>query len=154
MTFLDKIKESEKGAALVEAALITPILLLLTFGIWSTARAWNISNTMDHAAREAARYGATVDPWDPTDPSGSPDAVRAIADADLSSSAISPAAVNDCIALVADAASPTCEGSHTNATGTDQIYVKLVYPNYGLNLLFFTIDLDITATAVSRSEAS
>ena len=50
----------ERGAALVEAALVLPMLLMLTFGIWTTARAWNVHNVLDHAAREAARYAATT----------------------------------------------------------------------------------------------
>ena len=50
----------DRGAALVEAALVLPMLLMLTFGIWTTARAWNVHNVLDHAAREAARYAATT----------------------------------------------------------------------------------------------
>ena len=51
--------KTDRGAALIEAAMVLPILLRLTFRIWATARAWNVHNTIDHAAREAARFGAT-----------------------------------------------------------------------------------------------
>lgn len=139
----------DRGAALIEAALVLPVLLLLTMGIWSTARAWNINNTLEHAAREAARYGATVDPWD----SGtSPAAVLAVANADLTASAIDTSAVTECAELVVDLGSPTCD-SHVNNTGTVQVFVKLDYPNYTLQFLFFSIDVDLSATAVSRFEA-
>lgn len=126
-----------------------PFLLLLTFGIWTTARAWNIHNTMEHAAREAARYGATVDPWDPAT---SPATVRAVADADMSSAAIDTTVIETvCMDLVGNGDS--CD-SHTNNTGTDQVVVKLRYPDYELQFLFFTATIDMEATAISRHEAA
>ena len=146
-----RLSANERGAALVEAALVLPFLLLLTFGIWTTARAWNVNNTLQHAAREGARYGATIDPWD----SGtSPSAVGAVVDADLTASSVDPVVVNACIEAVSDAASPSCDGSHTNNTGTDQIFVKLTYPNYQLEFLFFSTTIDMQATAIARHEAA
>lgn len=145
-----KNRFGERGAALIEAALVLPILLLLTMGIWTTARAWSIDNTMAHAAREAARYGATIDPWDV---GTSPGAVIAVSDASLQASAISPGDITDCIELVADTGSPACD-AHVNSTGTDQVFVKLTYPNYTLQFLFFSVDVTLTATAISRFEAS
>ncbi len=60
MTF---IKKSEKGAALVEFAIVAPLLLLLVFGIIEFGRAYNAQNTLTHAAREGAReYAITQDP--------------------------------------------------------------------------------------------
>lgn len=145
-----KNRFGERGAALIEAALVLPILLLLTMGIWTTARAWNVNNTMEHAAREAARYGATIDPWDGET---SPEAVIAVSDASLQASAISPSDVTDCVEFVADTGSPGCD-SHVNSTGTDQIFVKLTYPDYTLQFLFFSVDVTLNATAISRFEAS
>lgn len=46
---------SEKGQALVETALILPILLLLLFGITDFGRAFHAYLTLDHAGREIAR---------------------------------------------------------------------------------------------------
>lgn len=130
--------------------MVIPILLLFTFGIWTTARAWSINNTLDHAAREAARYGATVDPWDS---STSPGAVRGIADADLQASAIAPGTVNTvCIEQIADGSS-SCDATHSNGTGTDQIFVKIRMPNYQLNFLFFSMSVDLEGTAVARYES-
>ncbi len=140
----------DRGAALIEAAVVLPLLIMLTFGIWTTARAWNVSNTLDHAAREAARYGATIDPWDA---GTSPGEVRGVADADLTSSSIDPATVGGCVELVADTASPACD-THVNNTGTDQVYVKLSIPNYTLQFMFFSIDIDLEGTAIARFEAS
>lgn len=146
------LSKPDRGAALIEAALVLPFLLLLTFGIWTTARAWNIHNTLEHATREAARYGATIEPWDPAT---SPGEVRAVADADMSAAAIDTSAINIlCIELLAPSGSDCDDGSHTNDTGTDQIFVRLEYPNYKLEFLFFSFDVDMEATAISRHEAA
>jgi Flp pilus assembly protein TadG len=141
----------EKGAALVEAALVLPFLLLLTFGIWTTARAWNIHNTMEHAAREAARFGATVEPWDNV---ASPPTVRAVADADLSAAAVDTNAVSNVSIELIEDTNDSCDGTHTNDTGTDQIFVKLEYADYELQFLFFSISVDMEASAISRHEAA
>ena len=45
----------QKGQALVELALILPILLLIIFGITEFGRAWYIENALTNAAREGAR---------------------------------------------------------------------------------------------------
>lgn len=142
----------DKGAALIEAAMIIPILLLFTFGIWATARAWSINNTLEHAAREGARYGATIDPWNG---GSSPGAVRAIVDADLQAAAITPGTVNTvCIELIADGGS-SCDSPATinNTTGTDQVFVKIELPNHQLNFLFFSMTVDLSGTAVARHES-
>lgn len=141
-----RIKE-DRGAALVEAALVLPILLLLTLGIWGTARAWNVHNTIDHAAREAARYGATEEPW-----AGTSDvAVRAVADLELSASTIDTAKMTYCIELIADTQTGAC--GLLNTSGTDQIYVRLIYPDYPIKFLFFELTVDLESTAVARHES-
>ena len=146
--------EHERGAALIEMALLTPILLLLVIGIWTTARAWNVHNTLDHAVREAARYGATVDPWSSgtttdTCGAGSSEAdIRCAADEQLAVAAIDPTLVTTtCIEL---AANPCAVG---NATGNDKVAVSLTYPNYQLDFVFFSVSVDLSATAVSRYES-
>jgi Flp pilus assembly protein TadG len=45
----------DRGQALVEFALVVPILLLLVLGIVDFARAWNIYEVLTDAAREGAR---------------------------------------------------------------------------------------------------
>lgn len=145
------LSKNERGSALVEAALILPFLLLLTFGIWTTARAWNVNNTIEHAAREAARHGATIDPWDA---GTSPDAAGAVADADMAAAAIDTSVVTHCIELVANGAASTCDPGHTNTTGTDQVFVELRYPEYKLEFLFFSTTIDLEGTAISRHETA
>lgn len=49
---------TERGAAVVEFALIVPVLLLLVFGITQFGRAYYLQTTISGAARESARVMA------------------------------------------------------------------------------------------------
>jgi Flp pilus assembly protein TadG len=49
---------SEKGQAMVETALLLPIIIMLLFGIVDFGRAFHAYLTLDHAGREAARLGS------------------------------------------------------------------------------------------------
>lgn len=48
-------QDRERGAAVVEFALVVPVLLLLVLGIAEFGRAYNIQTTVSGAAREGAR---------------------------------------------------------------------------------------------------
>jgi len=50
--------KSQRGQALVETALILPILLILLFGITDMGRVFHAYLSLDHAGREAARVAA------------------------------------------------------------------------------------------------
>lgn len=50
----------ERGAAMVEMALVLPILVLLVFGIIEFGRAYNAQITLTHAAREGVREFAVT----------------------------------------------------------------------------------------------
>jgi Flp pilus assembly protein TadG len=127
----------------MEAALVMPMLLMLTVGVWTTARAWNVHSTMDHAAREAVRYGATEVPWD----GNSATAVRAVIDQELQASAINPADV--ATVCIAEGNAPCGLAA---IPGVDQVAVELTWNNYQLDFIFFSIDVDLKASAVSRWE--
>ncbi len=53
-----------RGAALVEFAIILPLLILLIFGIIEFGRGYHAKTTLTHAAREGARVAA-LDTGDP-----------------------------------------------------------------------------------------
>ncbi|HEY3308133.1 MAG TPA: TadE/TadG family type IV pilus assembly protein [Desulfuromonadaceae bacterium] len=53
---------NKKGAALVEMAIILPLLLLIVVGIFEFGRAMLIRNTLNNAAREGARRAAVSPP--------------------------------------------------------------------------------------------
>ena len=48
-------RADDRGATLVELALVLPILVLLVFGVVEFGRAYNAQVTLTHAAREGAR---------------------------------------------------------------------------------------------------
>ena len=55
-----RTKGKERGATLVEFALILPVFLMLLFGMITVGLALNDKQQMTHATREGARYAATV----------------------------------------------------------------------------------------------
>jgi Flp pilus assembly protein TadG len=56
--FLHTLRESEDGQAVVELALVLPVLLLVVLGIVDFGRAVNYWNDETHLANVAARYAA------------------------------------------------------------------------------------------------
>lgn len=55
-----KDETRQRGAALVEFALLMPLLLMLFLGIVSVGIAYNHQLSITHAARESARFAATL----------------------------------------------------------------------------------------------
>jgi Flp pilus assembly protein TadG len=53
---------SERGAALIEFALVFPLLIMLIVGMVTAGSAYNQKLQVTHAAREGARFAATVSP--------------------------------------------------------------------------------------------
>ena len=60
--------KNNKGAALVEMAIILPLLLLIVFGIFEFGRAMVITNSLTNAAREGARQAAVSPPSTDVEP--------------------------------------------------------------------------------------
>lgn len=54
---------NRKGQALIEFALVLPLVLLLVVGMLEFARAWNVHQTMTDAIREGARRAVLADAW-------------------------------------------------------------------------------------------
>ena len=52
----------ESGAAMVEFAIVLPILVLFVFGIVEFGRAFKLYNNLAAAVRDGARYGASLEP--------------------------------------------------------------------------------------------
>ncbi len=58
----------DHGAAVVEFALVLPVLMMLLLGMLSGATAWNQHQALGQGARVAARFGSTLPlPADPLD---------------------------------------------------------------------------------------
>jgi hypothetical protein len=68
------------GGSLVEAALITPLLLLLTFGIMEFATMFYVYLALENGVSQATRYGVTGnlkdDPLNPGTPLNRVDSIR------------------------------------------------------------------------------
>jgi Flp pilus assembly protein TadG len=61
-----KLRTSQKGAAVVEFALLSLLLLVFVFGIIEFGFLWVQSNYVANAAREGARVAAKIKGTDPT----------------------------------------------------------------------------------------
>ena len=60
MTVFRKTKRDERGAALVEFALILPVFMMMVLGTFTGGIAYNTKQSITSAAREGSRYGATL----------------------------------------------------------------------------------------------
>lgn len=58
---------SDRGAVLVEFALVLPVLMMLLLGMVSGATAWNQSQALGQGARVAGRYASTLPLPSPAD---------------------------------------------------------------------------------------
>ena len=52
--------DGDRGVALVEFALVLPVLMMLLLGMFSGANAWNQNQALGQGARVAARYASTL----------------------------------------------------------------------------------------------
>jgi hypothetical protein len=132
--------DSQHGAALVEMALVLPLLLMLLLGIFAAARGWQVHNVLDHAAREAARYGATLDPWNDA-------AAQGVAVAEIQAASVPTGSLQWC---VEQGATPC---GNSEIPDTEQVAVRITYPDYELNFLFFTMTVDLQSNAFARYES-
>jgi Flp pilus assembly protein TadG len=55
-------RRSDEGQAVVEFALVVPVLLLLVLGVFEFGRAWSAHQAVTDAAREGARVAVIADP--------------------------------------------------------------------------------------------
>lgn len=60
MRAVRSVGRDTRGQAVVEFALVLPLILILMISVWEFARAWNIQQVLTDAAREGARV-AVVD---------------------------------------------------------------------------------------------
>jgi Flp pilus assembly pilin Flp len=58
---LCRMRRDERGAAMVELAIVLPILMLIVMGIVEFGRAWNVYQVITDAAREGARRAVVRD---------------------------------------------------------------------------------------------
>ena len=167
----------QRGAVLVEFALVFPLLAMMLLGIVTSGRAYNQKLDVTHATREGARYGASVSPaqlWSTgTWASNVRDLAVARSSGDLTSAQV-------CVALVQSTSATTSavySGSGypatyytTNADGSPCF--ADTYPQYGTNdtglrvqvsasrpsaielVVLPPIDLTLSSTASAKAETN
>lgn len=165
------------GAALIEFALLLPLLLMVILGLVSSGVAYNHKISLVHAARETSRYGATLpvsnflsDP-DPMARWLDELAVRAISDATGSLDAGTPG-LRICVAYVhpqgssaTDSTRSRVETASASATyltsecfadgrpDTERRVQVEVGRDADLDALLFQTTIQVGTEAVSRYEA-
>jgi Flp pilus assembly protein TadG len=153
----------ERGAALVEFALILPLVMALILGLVSGGAAYNRKISMNGAVREGSRFAATLD--------GSGSFVTGTwagdvqaRTAELSTGDLTTAQV--CVKLVDAATGATVTGGGYSAgtcsgepakppTATSGCVIKVwaARPDK-LQVMFFSADLTLTAKSVARYEGT
>lgn len=145
-------RERERGAAVVEMAFVAPLLIILLLGIFTVARAYNVKNTMDHAVREGARFGATIDPWDANDAF---DAIEAVILGELGAAAIPSGLVDVNCADLVEEGDDGCDvdGNQVIDAPADLVSVHISVEDYEMNFVFWTFEVDFTSQATARHES-
>lgn len=152
---------SDEGAALVEFALVLPLFAMLIVGLFSSAVLYDGRMQLTHAAREGARYGATV-PADQTFTGGGTWAnnIRALV-LQREGGRIGDGEV--CVALVEGSPAVPVSSSHTttggvcyddSASGEDGQRVQIrVERTMMFEAVVFSREITTVATASSRHES-
>jgi Flp pilus assembly protein TadG len=148
-------KRARRGAALVEAALVLPVVLMFLFGILEYGRYVMMRQVLTNAAREGARYaqihtqpltvGSTTSGNTTTDVTNRIN--QALAGQKLSGQTVS--------IYAADSVGNNI-GIWNNAQNGQSVCVEIngSYPVIVSQLLFMPISIPVTAKAVMRTESN
>ena len=114
-----------RGAEILEAAIVLPILLTLCIGAVWMGRAYNVYETMTRAAREGARFAvapscATCGNAAPTDGE-----VTAVINTALSAASMDPAQVNPAITITRNVVLNPTDPSSVQVSG---VVIRFGYP--------------------------
>lgn len=152
----DRAGGNERGAALVEFALVLPLVVSLILGLVSGGAAYNRKLSMSGAVREGSRFGATLDGSASWATSVQTRAVE-LSTGDLTASQV-------CVALEtaagttlytasgAGCSSVTAPSTPSGATGC-VVKVWAARPDK-LQAMFFSVNLTLTAKSVARYEGN
>ncbi len=157
-------RDRERGAALVEFAIILPLLMCLLLGIFTGGIAYNRKLSLTGSAREGARYGTTLDS---TDANWATDVQNVV----IQQSAGELTASQVCVALVSGpGTAPTvvsgAAGQYVqnpfnsgqpclnpdNSTDTNTRVQVLVKGTATIQAFFFTVNIGIHSNFVSLYE--
>ena len=128
-------RRDERAAAVVEFALVAPLLLMLVMGIVDFGWMMMKANLVNNATRDAARVASL---------SGSFDQIKATVDSELGSAGISPGDVTVQITC-SNPGGTTCDGSSAsyaaNAASGSTVTVTVSYTHHWITPLGSVCDL-------------
>ncbi len=135
----------ERGAEIVEFAIVLPVLLMLLIGIIWLGRAYNIYETMTRAAREGARYAGAPTCAKCAGGNQLPGAsqVQAVVDAALSASALDPTKKTNYSFQTGVTLNPGSDSQETGVVISFSYPVQLVIPFTTLNASTITISTQV-----------
>jgi Flp pilus assembly protein TadG len=153
---------ADRGAAMIEFALVLPLFAMLVVGLFSSAMLYDSRMQLTHAAREGARYGATV-PADQTFTLGSwAENVEVLV---RQRGGGSLAGADVCVALVVGVDATPVSANHTtdaggarcfddSASGDIEHRVQVsVTKTMTLEAVAFEREVTMVSTATSRHES-
>lgn len=167
--------DDERGAALVEFALIAPVFFMMVLGMFSGGRAYDQKSSMTAAAREGARYATTrsiasagsVDAW-------IHDTANYIQDASSGTLGGTATGSEICVAYVYNPAAgdqtkheihygggtttgivtgPCPDANDAPADATPRVQVVVKRPGF-VEALFWKYNFTMTAQSITRFEAA
>jgi Flp pilus assembly protein TadG len=144
---------SDKGAALIEFAIIFPVLAMLVFGMLSGGIVMNKRMSVTHATREAARYGATV----PVEQLGTPDAwADHIQDVAVERSGGQLSESDVCVALM-DGTTVTASTDGAACIADDintgqRVQVNASLPEQEINAIIVRVPVSVVSSATAKFE--
>jgi Flp pilus assembly protein TadG len=165
-------RRGERGASMVEFALIMPVFLLIVFGGISAALAYEHKNDVVHAVRDGARYGATVpvSQCDTTSTCGNRNWAQLVqyVTSQRSDGALSTSQI--CVALVYGSGTVYTRSPNVYTTGTSatfptagcfndgnvdsgyRVHVSAVRGGDKINLVFSTLNITVSSKGTARYE--
>jgi Flp pilus assembly protein TadG len=135
---------SDRGTAIVEAAIVLPIFLMLLFGIFEATRFVNTKQVLTNAAREGARMA--VAPLSGTDTLPSVTEVEDRVKGYLASGNITGATVT------VDPAVQVMNG--TTVTLSTRVTVQKTYAVVTVPYFFSMLNINVTGEALMRNETN
>ena len=163
-----RIWRTSRGAAIVEFALILPLLSMMALGMLTGGIALDKKQDINNAAREAARFGATVaqdecnDPLLDCDGMNWANLVRSVAVQRSNGTVVTG---DVCVALVSGSglAPVAVSSTHTTAGGSNPCYVDnssdtdkrvqvSITRSGQLQAVLFTMTLNLSSKATARFE--
>lgn len=132
-------RRDERGQAMVEFAIVVPLLLIMIIAIFEFGRAWEVYHAVTDAARLGARSAVVADPVT------TQDSIYAIVDRALARAAIDPNAAT--VSL-----NGWRTGTGTPATVTIQVPYRFVFLRPFLGWTSSRAAITLTSTFVMRNE--